>query len=71
MMFCNFPGPAKKSRIPCEETNLNTAYHEAGHVLVAYFTKDAVPLHKVTIIPRGMSLGHVRISEFYSNLLVH
>lgn len=36
-----------------------TAYHEAGHTLVAYFTKDATPLHKVTIVPRGTSLGHV------------
>ncbi|XP_074652973.1 ATP-dependent zinc metalloprotease YME1L-like [Tubulanus polymorphus] len=51
-------GPAKKTRIPDEEINLLTAYHEAGHTLVAYFTKDATPLHKVTIIPRGMSLGH-------------
>jgi ATP-dependent metalloprotease len=51
-------GPAKKSRIPDEETNLITAYHEAGHTLVAYYTRDATPLNKVTIIPRGMSLGH-------------
>jgi len=51
-------GPAKKTRIPDEETNLITAYHEAGHTLVAYFTRDATPLNKVTIIPRGMSLGH-------------
>lgn len=51
-------GPERKHRIPDEETNLSTAYHEAGHTLVAYFTKDATPLHKVTIIPRGQSLGH-------------
>ncbi|CAL1538574.1 unnamed protein product [Lymnaea stagnalis] len=51
-------GPERKHRIPDEETNLTTAYHEAGHTLVAYFTKDATPLHKVTIIPRGQSLGH-------------
>ncbi|XP_014786919.1 ATP-dependent zinc metalloprotease YME1L isoform X2 [Octopus bimaculoides] len=51
-------GPAKKSRIPDEEVNWLTAYHEAGHTIVAYFTSDATPLHKVTIIPRGMSLGH-------------
>lgn len=51
-------GPAKKSKVIDEETNKLTAYHEAGHTLVAYYTKDAVPLHKVTIIPRGMSLGH-------------
>lgn len=52
-------GPAKKSKILDEETNLTTAYHEAGHTLVAFYSKDSVPLHKVTIIPRGMSLGHV------------
>ncbi|ESO02641.1 hypothetical protein HELRODRAFT_65229, partial [Helobdella robusta] len=51
-------GPAKKTKIPDEATNLMTAYHEAGHTLVAYYTKDATPLNKVTIIPRGTSLGH-------------
>lgn len=51
-------GPEKKSRIPDEEANKITAYHEAGHALVAYYTKDSHPLHKVTIIPRGPSLGH-------------
>lgn len=51
-------GPERKHRIPDEETNWLTAYHEAGHTLVAYFTKEATPLHKVTIIPRGQSLGH-------------
>lgn len=53
-------GPARvKGRIPDEEANKNTAYHEAGHTLVAHFTKDAQPIHKVTIIQRGPSLGHV------------
>jgi len=51
-------GPERKSRIPDEEANAITAYHEGGHAIVAYFTKDAHPLHKVTIIPRGPSLGH-------------
>lgn len=41
-----------KSRLDDEVANLNTAYHEAGHVLVAYFTKDSHPLHKVTMLPR-------------------
>ena len=58
-----YAGPAKKTRIQDEETNQNTAYHEAGHTVVAHYTKDATPLHKVTIIPRGMSLGHVRYSQ--------
>lgn len=51
-------GPERKSRIPDEEANIITAYHEGGHAIVAYFTKDSHPLHKVTIIPRGPSLGH-------------
>ena len=34
-----------------------TAYHEAGHTLVAYYTKNTDPVHKVTIVPRGMALG--------------
>ncbi|KAF2367097.1 Peptidase FtsH [Trinorchestia longiramus] len=51
-------GPEKKSRIPDEDVNLVTAYHEGGHTLVAHYTKHSHPLHKVTIIPRGASLGH-------------
>jgi len=51
-------GPERKTRIPDEETNRITAYHEGGHAIVAHYTKDSNPLHKVTIIPRGQSLGH-------------
>ncbi len=51
-------GPERKSRIPDEEANIITAYHEGGHALVAHYTKDSNPLHKVTIVPRGPSLGH-------------
>ena len=40
-------GAERKSRIPDEETNWNTAYHESGHALVAYYTKDSDPVHKV------------------------
>jgi cell division protease FtsH len=40
-----------------EEEKRNTAYHEAGHALVAAMTPGTDPLHKVTIIPRGMTLG--------------
>lgn len=61
-------GPERKSRIPDEEANEITAYHEGGHAVVAYYTKDAHPIHKVTIIPRGPSLGHtayIPIKEHY------
>lgn len=51
-------GPERKNRIPDEEANKITAYHEGGHVIVAFYTKEADPIHKVTIIPRGQSLGH-------------
>jgi ATP-dependent metalloprotease len=47
---------AGKSRLLDEKCNKNTAYHEAGHVLVAYYTLDADPLRKVTILPRGWQL---------------
>lgn len=50
-------GPEKKRKIPDEEVNRFIAYHEAGHTLVAYYNKNADPIHKVTIIPRGQSLG--------------
>ncbi|CAB3223074.1 unnamed protein product [Arctia plantaginis] len=51
-------GPERRSRLPDEEANAITAFHEGGHAIVAYYTKDAHPLHKVTIMPRGPSLGH-------------
>ena len=46
-------GRARKSRVIDEKEKLATAYHEAGHAVVQYLEKDADPLHKVTIIPRG------------------
>lgn len=50
-------GPEKKSRIIDDHEKENTAYHEVGHALLAKFLKKCDPLHKVTIIPRGMALG--------------
>ena len=50
-------GKERRSMVMSEKEKRNTAYHEAGHTLVAYFLPDADPLHKVTIIPRGRALG--------------
>jgi cell division protease FtsH len=50
-------GAERKSMLLTDEEKRNTAYHEAGHALVSFMRKDSDPIHKVTIIPRGMSLG--------------
>ncbi len=50
-------GPEKKSRIISDEEKENTAYHEVGHALLAKLLQNTDPLHKVSIIPRGMALG--------------
>jgi cell division protease FtsH len=50
-------GAARKSMIISDEEKRNTAYHEAGHALVAVLTPGTDPIHKVTIIPRGRALG--------------
>ena len=50
-------GAERKSLIISDEEKRNTAYHEAGHAVVAAMLPGADPLHKVTIIPRGMALG--------------
>lgn len=46
-------GRARKSRVIDEKEKIATAYHEAGHAVVQFLTKEADPIHKVTIIPRG------------------
>ncbi|UXH80904.1 ATP-dependent zinc metalloprotease FtsH [Roseateles amylovorans] len=50
-------GPERKSMVMPEEERKNTAYHEAGHALVARLLPKTDPVHKVTVIPRGRALG--------------
>ena len=50
-------GVERKSMIISDEEKRSTAYHEAGHALVAALIPEADPIHKVTIIPRGLALG--------------
>lgn len=50
-------GAEKKSMVLSEKSKWSTAYHEAGHVMVAKLVPDCDPVHKVSIIPRGRALG--------------
>ena len=53
-------GPERKSRKISPKEKEVTAYHEAGHALVARMSPNADPVHKISIVARGMSLGHTR-----------
>ncbi|KKR39496.1 cell division protein FtsH [Candidatus Woesebacteria bacterium RIFOXYA1_FULL_40_18] len=53
-------GPAKK-RLQSEEDRKITAYHEAGHGIVTHFLFKTDPVHRISIVARGMSLGHTLI----------
>ena len=53
-------GPEKKSQLMSEEEKLVIAYHETGHALVGWALPKADPINKVTIIPRGKSLGYTQ-----------
>lgn len=50
-------GAARKSMVLTEETRKNTAFHEAGHAIMALYTPGATSLYKATILPRGDALG--------------
>ena len=54
-------GPERRSRIISEKEKLITAYHEGGHALVAHYLSNVDPVHKVSIIARGMMGGYTRI----------
>jgi cell division protease FtsH len=53
-------GPERKSRKISPKEKAVIAYHEAGHALVARVLPDADPVHKISIVARGMSLGHTK-----------
>lgn len=68
-------GPEKR-RIQSDEDKRITAYHESGHAIVSYFMKHTDPVHRISIVGRGMSLGHTlippsqdRVHETKSRLL--
>jgi len=67
-------GPEKK-RLQTEEDRKMTAYHEAGHALVSWFMPHMDPVHRISIVSRGMSLGHTmmepmdRIHETKTHLI--
>ncbi|MGY5883704.1 ATP-dependent zinc metalloprotease FtsH [Modestobacter lacusdianchii] len=54
-------GPERKTRAMSEKEKKVTAYHEGGHALVAHALPNTDPVHKVTILPRGRSLGHTLV----------
>jgi cell division protease FtsH len=69
-------GPERRSIVMPEWERKNTAYHEAGHAIVAHLLPDHDPVHKVTIVPRGKALGvtwtlpnEERLSETREGLL--
>ena len=71
-----FMGPERKSMVLRDEERRATAYHEAGHALVAELLPNTDPVHKVTIMPRGWALGltwqlpeHDRISHYKDKML--
>ena len=69
-------GTERRTLVMTEDEKIATAYHEAGHAIVAYLSEEHDPIHKITIIPRGRALGVTqflpegdRISESKRKLL--
>lgn len=56
-------GAERRSSYVDERVKRLTAYHEGGHALTALYTDGAMPLHKVTCMPRGHALGVVRLGH--------
>ena len=54
-------GPQRRTRVMSDHEKKITAYHEGGHALVAWALPHSAPVHKVTILPRGRSLGHTLV----------
>ena len=51
-------GPEKKARLLSEKERKITAYHEMGHAIVAHYLENTDPVHKISVISRGQSLGY-------------
>lgn len=71
-------GAERRSAVIQEKDKIMTAYHEGGHALMALFTKGANPLYKVTIMPRGRTLGVThslpemdKVSQSKAEMLAH
>jgi cell division protease FtsH len=63
-------GPERKTRIMPEEERRLIAYHETGHALVGFALPNADPVHKITIVARGRSLGHTLALPTHDKYLV-
>ena len=63
-------GPERKTRVMTDEEKKLIAYHETGHALVGYALPNSDPVHKVTIVARGRSLGHTLALPTHDKYLV-
>ncbi len=63
-------GPERKTRVMDDEEKKLIAYHETGHALVGFALPNADPVHKVTIVARGRSLGHTLALPTHDKFLV-